>query len=172
MNSKKIIALVCVILLLGFVVGACNVNTETGACEVKTPKDNKEIRQWYNQTVSMISVLNDGWIKAGFSPYERAKRAFQIRRSARLMARAMMMNAKDLKNIRDRDYAKYSYPDGPTFPQLVEKIHKKDSKLTLDQIYEQLIDSSKRTSAKYNKKSGIKTTSEKTSAKSGDEAEK
>ncbi len=117
-------------------------------------KSNAEIRQWYNDQVSVIPELNEQWTKERLGVKERARRAYGIRHDARIEARAMMQNKKEVEKLRKRDLKKYGNPDGPTFEYLVEKNRKKG--LEGDEIYEGIISSSSRTNSKYNEKYGVK----------------
>ncbi|WP_206365332.1 hypothetical protein [Siculibacillus lacustris] len=121
---------------------------------VKSPRTNEEIRQWYNDEVGKIPELNAKWKEQGLGAEERARRAYEIRHNARLQARAFMENPDEVAALRARDKAKYGNPDGPSFEQLVED--NKKSGLSGDEIYESMIDSSRRTSKEYNEKFGIK----------------
>jgi hypothetical protein len=82
---------------------------------------NQEVRLWYLSQVSKIPILNEQWIKDAISSEERAKKAWRIRHDARLEARAMMENPKEVKLLQDRDMKFYGNPNGPTFEFLVEK---------------------------------------------------
>ncbi|TBW41418.1 hypothetical protein EYW49_00265 [Siculibacillus lacustris] len=112
------------------------------------------MRQWYNDEVGKIPELNAKWKEQGLGAEERARRAYEIRHNARLQARAFMENPDEVAALRARDKAKYGNPDGPSFEQLVED--NKKSGLSGDEIYESMIDSSRRTSKEYNEKFGIK----------------
>ena len=122
--------------------------------DVVVPKTNAEIRVWYNYQVVAISEINKKWIGEGLSAEERARRAYELRHDARVNARFMMPNKDEVRMLRERDKEKYGNPDGPTFSYLVEKNRKEG--LEGDQVYEAIIESSSRTSAAYNKKSGVK----------------
>ena len=88
--------------------------------ETPLPKTNAEIRQWYNDQVAPITRLNETWMKEGLSA-ERAKRAYELRHSARIKARAMMQIEEEVTQLQRRDMEKYGNPDGPTFDYLVQK---------------------------------------------------
>ncbi len=115
---------------------------------------NKEIREWYANEVSRIPMLNEEWIRNGFLVRKRARKAWKIRHDARLKARAMMSNPKEVELLRQRDLLKYGNPDGPTFTFLV----KENRKLGLvgDTVYEAIIDESIRTNVEVNKGLGLK----------------
>ena len=85
---------------------------------------NLEVRQWYLSQVSKIPILNEEWTRYGLSAEQRARRAWQIRHDARLMAREKMEDPREVKLLRDRDMALYGNPDGPTFEFLTAKASK------------------------------------------------
>lgn len=147
MKTRKIL-LSLLFTLIFILFGACG-----NLVQEQTQKNNAEIRQWYNEQTAVIPQLNEQWIKDEVSAEERAKRAYGIRHDARIKAREMMQNQEEVKLLRERDMQKYGNPDGPTFDYLVEKNRSKG--LTGDDIYEAIIESSKRTNKKYNKKYGV-----------------
>ncbi|MBK8259531.1 MAG: hypothetical protein IPK82_43595 [Polyangiaceae bacterium] len=115
---------------------------------------NKEIRAKYVCAAAAIGGLNEGWKKEGLSAEERAKRAFQTRHDARVISRAMMSDAAEVKALEDRDREKYGQPDGPTFDQLVKKAQEKG--LSGDAVFEEIVASAQRTDAATNQALGIK----------------
>jgi hypothetical protein len=120
---------------------------------IKWPRTNTEIRQWYLDRVATIPNLNQEWIEQGLSGRERAKAAWRIRHEARLQARSMMANPAEVELLRARDMAKYGNPDGPTFDFLVERL--REAELAEDEVYEAIIDHSYKTDAELNKKLGF-----------------
>ena len=114
---------------------------------------NEEIRLHYNRIVTTIGPANEKWKKDGLSAEERARRASEIRHSARILCRAMMSDAKEVEDLRKRDQEKYGNPDGPTFEQLVAKNREKG--MTGDAAYEEIVASSQRTNEAVNKQFGI-----------------
>ena len=120
---------------------------------IKGPKTNTEVRQWYLDRVATILDLNQEWIKQGLSPRERAEAAWRIRHEARLEARSMMANLAEVELLRTRDMAKYGSTDGPTFDSLVERL--REAGLEGDEVYEAIIDHSYKTDAELNKKLGF-----------------
>ena len=127
-----------------------SINTNDIAYRLGT---NEEIRIWYNAQSGMVPELNKVWKNNGMSAEERAKKAFEIRHLARLKARSVMKDNKEVRELQKRDKEKYGNPDGPTFESLVKKA--KDSGLDGDEVYESIIDSSSRTDETYNRKNGI-----------------
>lgn len=127
-------------------------------CTAKIPKTNAEIRLWYNDQVVIIPILNKRWIEEGITAKRRAEKAFEIRHQARINARSLMRNRDEVENLRKRDMKKYGNPDGPTFQHLVKLNHEKG--FSGNQIYENIVESSSRTSPEYNKRFGIKRESE------------
>jgi hypothetical protein len=87
---------------------------------------NAEIRAWYQQEVSIIESLNQAWVGQGLGLHERARRAWRIRRDARLQARSMMENPEEVEQLRARDREIYGDPDGPAFERLLTE-HLKNS---------------------------------------------
>lgn len=120
----------------------------------ESPKTNEQIRQWYNDQVSVVPQLNEQWIKDGLSADIRAKKAYEIRHNARIKAREMMQNKEEVKLLQERDMKKYGNPDGPTFEYLVKQ--NRDNGLTGNDIYEAIVNSSERTNKEYNEKYGVK----------------
>lgn len=156
---KKLLVLFSAV-IIGFCVNSVSL-TDSVAQEMKSveqvnplPRTNAEIRQWYNDQVSVVSERNEQWAKEGASVEERALRAYEIRHNARIQARAMMRDKEEVEMLRARDMKKYGNFDGPSFDYLVEKNSKKGMKG--DSIYEAILGSSARTNAKYNEKYGVK----------------
>lgn len=110
---------------------------------------NKEVRQWYKGEVSKIPLLNREWIEDGISTKDCARRAWQIRHNARLRARGLMENPREVEDLRNRDVKVYGNPDGPTFEFLVQKARKLG--LRGDKIYEAIISESLVTNVDVNK---------------------
>jgi hypothetical protein len=81
---------------------------------------NERVRAWYLQVVSKIAELSLKWTEQDYALEERSRRVWQLRRDARLQARAMMENPSEVEQLRARDLQIYGNPDGPTFDQLVE----------------------------------------------------
>lgn len=118
------------------------------------PRTNAEIRQWYNDQVATIPVLNEQWLKQGLSAEARARKAQEIRHGARIQARAYMQNPDEVADLQKRDMQVYGNPDGPTFEQLVSK--NRNRGLQGDAVYEDIVGSSNRTNADYNKRFNVK----------------
>ena len=104
---------------------------------------NRAIRRWYLQQVDRIKQLNRDWKSQGLSAEQRARRAWEIRHSARLEARRMMTDPEEVELLRIRDPVKYGNPDGPTFAQLVERL---TGRLSGDALYEEIVHEAGRTS--------------------------
>ncbi len=134
--------------------GAADAAGACPPCEKPIPETNAEIRLWYNNQVVVIPSLNKGWIQDGLNAVDRARHAYEIRHNARINARLLMQNKTEVDALRKRDMKKYGNPEGPTFLHLVEKNCAKG--LRGDEIYEEIIKSSYRTSPEYNKRFGIK----------------
>ena len=126
----------------------------TDSAIAHAPQTNEQIRQWYNDQVSVIPNLNLQWQSEGLSAEERAQRAQDIRHAARIKAREFMQNQQEVADLRARDQEKYGNPDGPTFDQLVQANRAKG--LEGDAVYEQIIKSSSRTNKEYNDRFGVK----------------
>src|SRR5215510_8631937 len=89
--------------------------------------------------------LNQQWLAAGLSARERAERAWRMRHTARLEARAMMADPTEVELLRARDMALYGNADGPTFAFLIEQGRR--SGFTDQAIYEAIIEGAYRTVA-------------------------
>ena len=130
----------------------------TAACDCKRaviPQTNAEIRQWYNDQVVVITKLNQAWRKLGQPAKLRAQKAYEIRHHARIHARLFMQKPAEVKALQQRDLKKYGNPDGPTFAGLVKKYSQEGFKG--NEVYEEIVRASGRTSSEYNKRFGIKT---------------
>jgi hypothetical protein len=115
---------------------------------------NAEIRAFYLRTIAAIAPANEGWKREGLPAEERARRAFQMRHDARLVARAMMKAGAEVEALRQRDREKYGTPDGPAFDWLVE--HNKKKGLAGDALYEAIVESAQRTDGAVNEMFGLK----------------
>ncbi len=113
------------------------------------PASNADIRQWYNDQVATIAVLDKQWQQQGINPEQRARRAYAIRHDARLKAREFMRDKAEVALLQARDQAKYGNPDGPDFDYLVAQNHKKG--LHGDDAYLAIIGSAERTNTDVNK---------------------
>ena len=116
-------------------------------------RTNAEIRQWYLEHVSSIPELNQQWLAAGLPARERAERAWRMRHTARLEARAMMTDLMEVELLRARDMALYGNTDGPTFAFLIEQGRR--SGLTDQAIYEAIIEGAYRTDVGLNRRFGL-----------------
>jgi hypothetical protein len=153
---KKLLLSLCALLfmVIGLPMVLQAADTTTLIAEnTQIPQTNAEIRQWYNDQVATIPVLNEQWLKDGLSAEDRAHNAHEIRHAARLKARSFMQNKDEVVLLQARDMEKYGNPDGPTFEQLVQK-HLKDG-LTGDAVYEEIVGSAVRTNRDYNQKFGV-----------------
>jgi hypothetical protein len=104
---------------------------------------NAEVRAFYVRRVSAIGPAAEQSKREGLPPLERARRAYQMRKDARLLSRAMMREPADVDALRARDQAKYGSPDGPTFEWLVA--HEQQKGLSDHAVYEAIIESAQRT---------------------------
>ena len=118
------------------------------------PRTNAEIRQWYNDRVAVIPLLDRQAQRQELSAEERARRAYEIRHEARIQARAYMRNKQDVAVLRARDREKYGNPDGPTFDQLVARNRK--AGLRGDAVYEAIVGSAGWTDPAYNARHEVK----------------
>jgi hypothetical protein len=116
-------------------------------------RTNAEIRQWYLDQVSAIPELNQQWLATGLSARERAEKAWRIRHTARLEARAMMSDPAEVDLLRARDVTLYGNPDGPTFAFLIDQ--GRHAGLEEQAIYEAIIAGAYRTNAGINRKFGL-----------------
>lgn len=120
---------------------------------MKKPQSNKEIRQWYKDELAKIPELNEQWITQDVRLKERAKRAYEFRRSKRLEARAMMMKPEEVELLRQSDIDNYGTPDGPTFEFLIKRLEGEG--VTGNSVYEAIIKGSYRTNAGIDKLLGF-----------------
>ncbi|HEY6806570.1 MAG TPA: hypothetical protein VI306_23535 [Pyrinomonadaceae bacterium] len=111
---------------------------------------NTQVRQWYKDEVGRISSLNLSWIAKGEGAERRARKAWQMRHTARLKARDMMENPEEVQLLRKRDLAKYGNSDGPTFEYLVDYWSRFG--LQGDKIYEAIIEDALITNAEVDRK--------------------
>jgi hypothetical protein len=111
---------------------------------------NKQVRQWYAKQVDKIRLLNESWINDGIGIKQRAINAWQIRHDARLRARHLMANPREVELLRNRDLKLYGDPDGPTFEFLVERAI--NLGLSDDKIYEAIINDSYKTNPEVDKR--------------------
>lgn len=111
---------------------------------------NAQVRQWYKDEVSRIPSLNVSWLANGESAEQCARKAWGIRHSARLKAREMMDILEEVQLLRNRDFAKYGNPDGPTFEYLVD--HWGRFGLQGDKIYEAIIEDARMTNAEVDQR--------------------
>lgn len=107
------------------------------------PNTNAEIRLWYLDRVASIEESNEQWIADGDSPRTRAEAAWRIRRDARLEARSMMADPREVELLQARDMSQHGNPDGPTFEFLVQRLT--NAGLEGDAVYEAIVDGSFRT---------------------------
>jgi hypothetical protein len=114
---------------------------------------NGEIRAFYLRRVAAIAPADAQWKKESLSTVERAHRAFQMRKDARLLSRAMMAQPAEVEALRKRDQEKYGSPDGPTFEWLVA--HEQEKGRTGDAVYEAIVESAQRTDRSVNEAFGL-----------------
>lgn len=114
---------------------------------------NREIRARYVCWAAGIGSQNDKWKAEGIPVAERARRAYQSRRDARVVSRAMMSSATEIAALEQRDREKYGTPDGPTFEWLVKRAEDKGQKG--DAVFEEIIQSSQRTDKATNTAHGL-----------------
>lgn len=152
-NRKLLVTLMSLILLFTGCITAPQASNTPSVQTSPIPVSNSEIRLWYNHQVVIIPALNNEWLKEGLSAEERAIRAYEIRHNARINARYLMQDKEEVETLRERDREKYGNPDGPTFEYLLEKNRNKG--LSDDECYEEIVKSSSRTSAEFNKLYGI-----------------
>lgn len=111
---------------------------------------NKQVRQWYATQVGKIRSLNEAWIREGIRIEQRAIKAWQMRHDARLRARELMENPKEVQLLQKRVLELYGNPDGPTFEFLLERAV--NLGLSGDKIYGAIIDHSCTTNDEVDKR--------------------
>ena len=94
--------------------------------------------------------MNEVWVSEGIGVEERAKRAWLMRHEARLLARQMMEDPRQVEELRNRDLEKYGDPDGPSFQYLIRQATRLG--LNGDKIYEAIIEGSFMTNADVNRR--------------------
>lgn len=114
---------------------------------------NGEIRAFYLRRVAAIAPADQQWKKEGLPAVERAHRAFQMRKDARLLTRAMMADRAEVAALGVRDQEKYGSPDGPTFEWLVA--HEQQRGHAGDAVYEAIVESAQRTDRSVNEAFGL-----------------
>lgn len=115
--------------------------------------NNKAIREWYLQQISLIPDLNESWIREGLKPEERARKAWGIRHEARLKARRMMEDPDEVEMLRRRDVRFYGNEEGPTFEYLVNQAE--EVGLQGNAIYEFIIATSSKSNVDVNTALGL-----------------
>ena len=111
---------------------------------------NRAIRKYYVCLGAVIPSSSRTWKRKGKDAPTRARLAYEIRRRARLVARAMMRDDDEVAALRARDQAKYGSPDGPTFDHLVAKM--KTRGFEGDDVYEHIVKSARRTSKRFDRR--------------------
>ena len=111
---------------------------------------NPEVREWYKQQVDRIPSMNEVWVSEGIGVEERAKRAWLMRHEARLLARQMMEDPRQVEELRNRDLEKYGNRDGPSFEYVVRQAT--ELGLKGDKIYAAIIEGSFITNADVNRR--------------------
>ena len=114
---------------------------------------NAEIRAHYLVLVAAIGPANAQWKLQGIEAEARAHRAFAIRHDARLTARAMMGDPRDVAALERRDQAKYGHTDGPREDELVAQETAKG--LRGDAVFEAIVESAQRTNSAVNEWVGL-----------------
>lgn len=111
------------------------------------------IRAVYVCRARYIADLNHQWIAQGLDAETRARGAYELRKEARLTARAMMADPAEVRALEARDLEKYGHKDGPTWEWLVEKAREKG--LMGDALYESIIESASVTNEAANRAAGL-----------------
>jgi hypothetical protein len=114
---------------------------------------NGEIRARYLELIAAIAPADRALVAAGRSDEERARAAFATRHEARLTARAMMSDPREVDDLRARDRAVYGSEDGPTFDWLVA--HDRARGLDADAAYRAIVESAQRTNNAVNELFGL-----------------
>jgi hypothetical protein len=127
-------------------------NPETGRLK-KPQRSNAEIRDWYLQRNAEIEGMDAQWAAEGRSLEQRARAAHDVRHEARMRARSMMNDPREVADLRARDMAKYGNPDGPTFDQLVASGRAKGK--SDEAVHQDIVASSQRTDRATNDRFGL-----------------
>jgi hypothetical protein len=111
---------------------------------------NQEIRHWYNEQVGRIDEYDIQWKAEGIGIAERARKVWEVRHNARLMARDMMLDKEEVEGLRARDLKLYGDPNGPRWEYLIKAAEMLG--LTGDNVYEWIIKGAQRTNTAVNKR--------------------
>lgn len=114
---------------------------------------NEEARRVYLSRIREIAGLDAHWKAQGLPLIERARRAWRIRYAARVETRRLMTGIHAVEALRRRDIERYRNPDGPNFPQLVDK-HLRMGK-DEDGALQAIIESSSRSDTATGSKMGL-----------------
>lgn len=126
------------------------VSEATGAQRTRGTS-NRDVRSWYKAQIQRVAALNADWVAGGVPLAERARRAYEVRKHARLAAREQMASSGEVQVLEVRDIAEYG-AEGVTFEGLVAE--HQGAGLSLEQAYEAIIRSSQRSNAGYDRKHG------------------
>lgn len=113
---------------------------------------NDHIRAIYVCRAAAIADLNQQWIAQGLDAETRARGAYNLRKQARLTARAMMADPAEVAALEARDLEKYGHKDGPSWEWLVERARERG--LMGDALYESIIESAQVTNEAANRAAG------------------
>jgi len=83
------------------------------------------IRRRYLELTAAIPPADQGWAAAGLPTCDRARRAFAMRRDARLTCRALMESRLELLLLQLRDLWVHASPNGPSFESLLERMRRR-----------------------------------------------
>lgn len=127
---------------------------------------NLEARSYYLKEEVRIGQLNEHWIKEGVSLRDRAYRSWEMRKNARVTARAMMPDPEQVEKLRQDDIKLYGTPDGPTWEWSQDYARREGHEG--DAVYQFIIDGAQRSRASVNRDLGIKPKNKSNDGTSGD----
>jgi hypothetical protein len=115
------------------------------------PMPPDHVRVWYLLNAAQIREIDRDLRDQGVSPHQRAVRAYEHRRWARVVARSAM-TTELRKHLDDRDRDRYGQPDGPTFEQVIAHLSGKG--VVHSELFEEVVRSASRTDEGYTSKVG------------------
>ena len=115
--------------------------------------DDRAIREVYVCRVRTIASDDEARRAAGAGAEARARAAYETRRAARLLARAMMGDRAEVAALEARDREKYGAPDGPSWDWLVARA--RDKGLGGDDVFLSIVESAQRTNEAVDERLGL-----------------
>ena len=111
---------------------------------------NYGVRRWYLAQIELIGKEDQTLADAGASLEQRARIAHEKRESARVQARKLMPDQREVALLEARDSARYGSPQGPSFNQLLNQYLA--TGVSSDVAYLRIIQSAYRTDSTTNQR--------------------